>query len=69
MGSCSDTDIDQCHKTIVLLLRGQPNDSFPQIFAPTINSPQLLHLILLYEVERNYSNTGKSVLFQAKLGL
>ena len=31
--SCSDTDINPCHETIVLL-RGQLNDTFPQILAP-----------------------------------
>ena len=30
--SCSDTDINPCHETI-FLLRGQLNDTFPQILA------------------------------------
>ena len=34
MRSCSDTDIDPCHETIALLLRGQLNHTFPQILAP-----------------------------------
>ena len=33
MRSCSDTDINPRHETIVLL-RGQLNDTFPQILAP-----------------------------------
>ena len=31
--SCSDTDINPCHE-IIVLLRGQLNDTFPQILAP-----------------------------------